>query len=446
MQRHLSSDLRKTRRSTLRSIIRMKTCPLSVLMIWLSCALGHAADWPQFRGPTADGVTTDETLPLNWSDKENLVWRTRLPGPGSSSPIVSGGKVFLTCYSGYGLDPRDPGDSKNLKRHALCLDRETGRILWDEEIVTDLPTAAYTGTYITTHGYASSTPVTDGRGVFFFMGNAGVHAFTLEGKKVWQAEVGEKSHEWGSGSSPILYDDLVIVNAALESNRLIALDRLTGKEVWSTMGFPASWNTPVIVRVQDHDELVVNASGKVRAFDPKTGVELWSCQSIKAAELCPSVIAHDGVIFIIGSPRGQAMAVRAGGKGDVSATHVLWQAERGSNVGSPVYHEGRLYFINDSRGIAICLDAASGAVVYEEPVSRQKRERWYATPLLSNGRLYCVSRQSGTFVLAATLKFEVLATNVFADDTSVFNASPAAADGRLYLRSDAYAYCLGGKP
>jgi outer membrane protein assembly factor BamB len=426
----------------------MKTSPLFRLMICLGCVVGQeskAADWPQFRGPTGDGVTTETTLPLTWDDKENRVWRTKLPGPGSSSPVVSGDKVFLSCYSGYGLDVRDPGDVKNLKRHALCLDKKTGQILWDQEIITDLPTASYTGTYITTHGYASSTPVTDGKGVFFFMGNAGVHAFTVDGKKVWQAEVGEKSHDWGSGASPILYENLVIVNAALESNRLIALDRLTGKEVWSTMGFPASWNTPTLIKVEGHDELVVNASGKLRAFDPKTGTELWSCQSIKAAELCPSIIAHDGVIFIIGSPRGQAMAVRAGGKGDVSTTHIVWQAERGSNVGSPVYHEGHLYFINDSRGVAICLDAATGAVVFEEPIAKQKRDRWYSTPLLANGRLYCVSRQSGTYVLAAKPQFELLATNTFADDRSISNASPAVADGRLYLRSDAYAYCVGTK-
>jgi outer membrane protein assembly factor BamB len=417
----------------------------TILLVALSFA-AQAADWPQFRGPTADGVTTDTNLPLTWSEKENLVWRTELPGPGSSSPIISGDKVFLTSYSGYGIDVKEPGDMKNLKRHALCLDKATGKILWNHEITTDLPNTPFAGTYITTHGYASSSAVTDGKGVFFFMANAGVFAYTVDGKPVWNVSVGEKAHDWGVGSSPILYGELLIVNAALESNQLLALDRKTGKTVWSATGFPASWNTPTIVKMDGHDELVVNSSGKLRAFDPKNGKELWSCTSIKAAELCPSIVAHDGVIFVIGHPGGQSQAVKAGGKGDVSATHIVWQAQKGSNVGSPVYKDGHLYFINDSRGVATCLDAKTGAVVYEQPLaSRQKRDRWYSTPLLAGDRLYCVGRQTGTYVLAAKPQFELLATNVISNDDSIANASPAVSDGQIFLRSNKYAYCFGTK-
>lgn len=416
---------------------------MRVLFLLCITTLSSFADWPQFRGPTADGVTMETNLPLTWSDKENIIWRTELPGPGSSSPIVTNDRVFLTCYSGYGLDPKNPGDMSKLVRHALCLDRKTGKILWDEKVKTDLPNKPFTGQYITTHGYASSSAVTDGKGVFFFMANAGVYAFTMDGRRVWNVSVGDKAHDWGVGSSPVLYGDLLIVNAAHESNQLLALDRKTGKTVWSTSGFPASWNTPAIVKVDGHDELVVNSSGKLRAFDPKDGKELWSCQSIKGAELCPSIAAHDGVIFVIGTPGGQSMAVKAGGKGDVSETHVVWRAQRGSNVSSPVYRDGHLYFVNDSRGVAVCLDAKTGEVVYEEPLMKQKRDRWYATPLLSGDRLYFVSRQSGTVVLAAKPQFETLATNVFANDDSVSNASPAVSDGMIFLRSNKFAYGIG---
>ncbi len=417
----------------------MKPTPLLILALALPTI---AADWPQFRGPTGDGVTTETNLPLTWSEKENLVWRTELPGPGSSSPIVVGERVFLTSYSGYGVDASAPGEMSNLKRHALCLNRRDGKILWQHEVKTDLPDKPYQGQYITMHGYASSTPVSDGASVFFFLGNAGVHAFGVDGKKLWNVSVGDRAHDWGVGSSPILYGDLLIVNAALESNTLLALDKRNGKNVWSATGFPASWNTPTIVKVGGHDELVVNASGKLRAFDPKTGVELWSCTSIKAAELCPSVVAHDGVIYVIGSPNGQSMAVRAGGRDDVSATHVVWQAPKGSNFGSPVIHGGHLYFVNDSRGLALCLDVKTGAVVYEQPMS-PKRDRWYASPVLSGDRLYYVSRTSGTVVLAAKPQFEVLATNVIAGDESVTNASPAVSNGQLSLRTGRYAYCFG---
>ncbi|MEQ1860547.1 MAG: PQQ-binding-like beta-propeller repeat protein [Chthoniobacteraceae bacterium] len=413
--------------------------PLALFCLSL---VSFAADWPRFRGPRGDGVTTETSLPLTWSEKENLVWRTELPGPGSSSPIVVGERVFLTSYSGYGVDASAPGEMSNLKRHAICLSRRDGKILWQHEVKTDLPDKPYQGQYITMHGYASSSAVSDGASVFFFFGNAGVHAFGINGKKLWDVSVGDRAHDWGHGSSPILYGDLLIVNAALESDTLLALDKRTGKTVWSANRFPNSWNTPTIVQVDGHDELVISASGKLRAFDPKTGAELWSSRSIKAAELCPSVLAHDGVIFILGSPKGESMAVRAGGKGDVSATHVVWEAVKGSNVGSPVYRDGHIYFVNDARGMALCLDAKTGAVVYEQPMSR-KRDRWYASPVLSGDRLYYVSRTSGTMVLAAKPQFEVLATNVIAGDDSVSNASPAVSNEQILLRTGRYAYCFG---
>jgi outer membrane protein assembly factor BamB len=413
----------------------------SRLLLCIFAMSALAGEWPQFRGPTGDGIAKDATPPLKWTEKENLVWRTELPGPGSSSPIVSGDRVFLTSYSGYGVDVKEPGELANLKRHVLCLSRQNGKILWQHEVKTALPDKPYQGQYITMHGYASSSAATDGKSVYFFLGNAGVHAFTVEGRALWNVDVGSIAHDWGAGSSPVVYGDLLVVNAAHESNTLLALDRGTGKTVWSVKGFPASWNTPAIVKVAGHDELVVNANGKLRAFDPKTGAELWSCQGIKAAELCPSIVAHDGVIFVIGSPSGQGMAVRAGGQGDVSATHVLWQMPKGSNVGSPVYHDGHIYFVNDSRGKALCVNAATGEVVYEEPISPQ-RDRWYASPVLAQGRLYYVGRTAGTVVLAAKPKFEVLATNRIADDATVFNGSPALCASQIFLRSDRYAYCF----
>lgn len=415
-----------------------------LLSIVLSTS-AFAADWPRFRGPTGDGLTTETNLPLKWSEKENLVWRTELPGPGSSSPIVSGDRVFLTCYSGYGVDEKEPGDLAQLKRHAVCLSRRDGKILWQHEVKAEAPDKPFTGQYITMHGYASGSPVTDGKDVFFFLGNAGVHAFTVDGRKLWQATVGLRAHEWGGGTSPVLYGDLLLVNAAHESNTLFALDRRTGQTVWSATGFPASWNTPTIVKAGGRDEVIISSNGKLRAFDPKTGKELWWCEGIKAAELCPSIVAADGVLYILGHPRGESMAVRAGGMGDVTATNVLWRAAKGSNVGSPVVHGGHLYFVNDSRGVALCLNAKTGEVVYEQPILPGKRDRWYASPVLSGDRLYYVSRTSGTVVLAARPQFEVLATNVFADDPSVSNASPAVSNGQIFLRSNRYAYCIGAR-
>lgn len=407
--------------------------------------VGLATDWPSFRGPTGDGVVpAEENPPLEWSESRSLLWRTELPGPGSSSPIVVGDRVFLSCYSGYGLDKKAPGDISQLRRHALCLDRKTGNILWDQALPPAEREEPYQGEYITTHGYASGTPASDGSQVYFYFAHQGLHAFSLDGKKVWERNLGTKPHPWGSGSSPLVHGNLVFVNAALESDTLHALDSRTGETVWSVTGFPNSWGTPVLANVAGRQELIVNASGRLRAFDPETGREWWSCQSIRAAELCPSVLVHDGVCYVIGHPGGEAIAVKAGGNGDVSATHVLWRIKKGSNVSSPVWHDGLLYFVNDSRGTIHCLKAADGTVVFEEKIS-PARDRWYASPVLSHGRLYFVGRTSGTVVIAAKPAFEVLATNRFADDTSVSNASPAVSGNVMFLRSDRYAYAVGDR-
>jgi hypothetical protein len=419
--------------------------PTAIAGLLAASNLSLAADWPRFRGPNGDGTTADTRIPLKWSETENIVWRTPLPGPGSSSPIVSGPRVFLTSYSGYGGTTNNPGDISKLTRHALCLDRATGKILWSHAVKATQPNKPFQGQYITTHGYASSSPVTDGRNVYFFFANEGVFAFTVEGQPLWNMSVGFKAHDWGNGTSPILHDNLLIVNAAIESDTLFALDKSTGKTVWSVRGgFPASWNTPTLAKVAGRAELLVNASGKLRAFNPADGAELWSSRGIRGAELCPSVVVHDAVAYVIGLPgTGQAMAVRAGGSGDVSATHVLWEIKKGSNVGSPVVHGGHLYWVNDSRAILYCAKAATGEILFEQPLPVQRRDRVYASPILSGGRLYFVSRTSGTFVVAAKPQYELLAHNVIADDDSVFNASPAVADGRIFLRSDRFAYCLG---
>jgi hypothetical protein len=424
----------------------MKSLPAMLLATLFPAMLAPspAADWPRFRGPFGDGTCVETGLPLKWTDSD-VTWRAELPGPGSSSPIVVGNAVFLSAYSGYGTDPKNPGEPAGLTRHAICLNRADGKILWKHDVKLTTPDKPFQGQYITMHGYASSTPVSDGTNVYFFFGPAGVHAYTLQGRELWRASVGDKAHDWGNGSSPILHDNLLIVNAAIEGDSLVALDKRTGREVWAVRkGFPSSWNTPVVAKVGAREELIVNASARLRAFDPATGKELWSCRGIRAAELCPTVVVRDGVVYLLGAPgRSAAMAVRAGGNGDVSETNILWELKTGSNVSSPALHGGHLFWANDSTGTLYCVKAATGEVVFEQPLSSERGNRVYASPILSEGRLYFVSRNRGTFVVAAKPLFELLAQNVLAGDTSVFNASPAVADGQIFLRSDRFAYCIG---
>jgi outer membrane protein assembly factor BamB len=405
------------------------------------CLLGSglltsAGDWPGFRGPTGDGVATDSGLPTTWSAKSNVVWKTKLPGPGTSSPIVVGKKVLVTSYSGYAVDRKDPGDIDKLVRHLVCLDRDTGKVLWTRDVPAVQPEHRC-GDYLDLHGYASSTPASDGKNVFVFFGKSGVLAYDLGGKKLWTASVGTRTDGWGSASSPVLYKDLVIVNAGVESGALVALDKKKGTEVWRARGISESWTTPVLVKVPGSGtELVVSASKKVLGFDPDSGKELWRTDSF-TWYVCPTVVAHDGVVYAL--QNDACVAVKAGGRGNVTKTHTLWKKNLGSVVPSPVYHKGHLYW---ATGTALCVKADDGSVVYRKRLTPDPGNV-YASPLLGDGKIYYVSRTKGAYVVAPGPEFKQLAHNTLEPDKSVCNGSPAVSEGRLLLRSDRYLYCIG---
>ncbi len=403
---------------------------LSVFIFLAQAVL--AENWPQFRGPGGLGISQEKDLPITWSDAENIVWKTAMPGYGSSSPIALDGKLYVTCYSGYGMASKS-GGMEDLLLHLVCVDAKTGKIIWNERIKPTLPESKR----VREHGYAAQTPVTDGEYLYVFFGKSGVFKFDLKGNKIWQTSVGTKTHGWGSGTSPVLFENLVIVNASVESKLLVALDKNTGKEVWQAGGMDEAWNTPHLVKLPNgKHELAVSVSKWILGFDPKTGKELWRCKGI-ADYICPSIVSHKGVLYALGGRSSKAIAVRSGGRGDVTETHKLWQADVGANVCSPVVHDGHLYWISDRNQTAYCLSLADGSIKYSEQIGPQP----YASALLADGRLYVVSRNGGTFVLAAKPQFEQLTLNKL-EDRSTFNASAIACNGTLILRSDKNLYCI----
>jgi outer membrane protein assembly factor BamB len=392
------------------------------------------ADWLQFRGPGGLGIAPDKNLPLTWSEKTNITWRTEMLGPGASSPIVVGERVFVTCYSGYGLSKDDPGDQKNLKRHLVCLERKTGKILWTRDVAALLPEPNY-ASYQSLHGYASSTAVSDGKSVWVFYGKSGVLRYDLDGKELWRKSVGTKTYYWGVGLSPILHKDLLIINASTESGAIYALDKNTGKEIWKADGIDESWSTPTLVKLPNgQTELVVSGSHKIMGFDPDSGKELWHSDSFDWY-VCPSVTAHDGVVYTL--QNSTAVAVKAGGRGDVTKSHTVWQKKFGATVTSMVYHDGHSYWANFNR--AFCLKASDGEEVYREDL--QGGGDFYGSPVLADGKIYYTSRENGVFVVEASPKFKAVAHNKL--DASVFNATPAVSGSQLFLRSDRYLYCIG---
>jgi outer membrane protein assembly factor BamB len=403
----------------------------------VSAIASSSADWPSFRGPDGMGVAAAK-LPVSWSASENIAWKTPLPGAGASSPVVFGDRIYVTCYTGYFV-PGEPGGSlDDLKRHLIALNRDNGQIIWDRPRAAKLPEEKQ----IRDHGFAASTPAVDAERIYVFFGKSGVVAFSHRGEQLWEADVGERTDGWGSASSPVLYKDLVFINASVESDSLVALDRATGKEKWRAQGIKDSWNTPILVKAESgRIELIVAIQGKVLAFDPDKGDRLWSCDTDITWYMVPSMVAANGVVYCFGGRSGVAsLAVKTGGSGDVTDSHRLWTSKNGSNVSSPVYHEGYLYWAHDSRGEAYCAKAESGEVVYQQRMNRAGQ--FYASSLLADGKVYHLTRDGKTFVLAAKPEYEELAINDLRDG-GLFNGSPAVDGTRLLIRSDKFLYCVG---
>ena len=409
------------------------------LALLLIPGLTAAGDWPRFRGPNGAAVSDDTGTPVHWGPTENIAWRTTLPGGGASSPITTGAKVFVTCYTGEG---------SKVQRTLVCVDEQTGQILWQKTIKgvenEDRPNGMLQG-----HGYASSTPATDGERIYILFGKAGVFAFDLEGKQLWQKSVGTGSAPmgFGSGASPIVYKNLVIVNAAAESKTIYAFDGKTGKEVWKSPAesLASCWGTPLLVDLPDgKQELVISVPYEIWGFNPDSGKFLWYCEGVDTNALCTSLVARDGIVYAVAGgpgPRGSA-AVRAGGTDDVTKTHLLWKNSIGTYVPSPVLVGDHLYWVNDD-GIANCVSRETGKTVYNKRL--QGAGQVYASLVAAGDKLYAVARNGKTFVLSASPEFQELAVNALDSDAGTCNAGPAVSNGRLLLRSNKYLYCIGGK-
>ena len=437
--------------------------PLIQMMVAVSMVLWSSdiyAEWARFRGPNGNGISTEKhPLPTNWNGTRNLQWKIPLPGPGSSSPIVVGDKIFVTYWSGYGMDRRNPGELKQLRRHLICIDRHTGKTLWSVAIAARLPEISYSG-MITQHGYASHTPVSDGKHVYAFFGKSGVFCFDMEGKQVWQRHIGMESDPEGRGSasSPILHKDLLIVTAGAESEALVALDRKTGKEVWrqEAAGLNATWGTPALAQAGlNRTDLVIAVPREIWGLNPNTGRLRWYSSGLSSGNANSSAISHDGIVYAIesGARGAGGMAVRAGGKGDVTGSRVVWSARHANRTATPILYKERLYTF--SNRIVTCIDAATGAEIFKArlsasdaapPARGSSRRRGfgsdYASPVIGDGKIFFVTRSGQVFVLKASERFELLAVNQMGEEGEDFSSTPAISQGRLFLRSNRNLYCL----
>ncbi|NNE91582.1 MAG: PQQ-binding-like beta-propeller repeat protein [Verrucomicrobiales bacterium] len=460
------------------------------LSLFFSSFSTFAEDWLRFRGPNGTGIYDGKkTVPTTWSEGgENVKWKVELPGKGISSPILVGDKIFLTTWSGYGIDLENAGEQENLQRHLVCLNRKTGEEIWNKAVKAELPEDRWGG-MIAQHGYASHTPVSDGERVYVFYGKTGVYAYDLDGNELWNKSVGtgRDPRGWGTASSPILHKNLLIVNAAIEDRAIYAFDKKTGEEVWKQQvdSLTDVWSTPVLVEAGEGEErrtdLIVPVPYEVWGMNPETGKLRWYCEGINSSNVSSSPAVDGDTVYIVGGRNGGALAVKAGGKGDVTKSHVLWSDTIRGRIVSPVVHKNQLAFVRD--GIITCLDKKTGDEIYrarveanapqpaklafnggsEEffPVQNPRGKgggsgrgfgrggyggggQDYASPVLINGKIYAFNHRGECVVaeLGGT-EFKQIAFNRLGDGGQTwFHATPAVVDGEMFVRSMTSLYCI----
>ena len=422
-------------------------------------ALDPSADarWPGWRGANGQGVAAGAKVPLEWSETKNIVWKTELPGRGHSSPIVWGDRIFVTtAVEGElvpgsprmkhpmpdGTDFRHPDAMGDDHRHAfkvLAVDARDGKIAWERTAWEGVPVDSRHKRA----SFASATAVTDGERVYAYFGTEGLYAYDFAGTLAWKFAPGVVgSASVGLGTSPVLYNDLVILLCDEENGEksfIVGLDRRTGKEVWRTArNIELSWATPVVVSANGRDELVTAGNEANIAYDPATGKELWRTKGLLNNAVGTPLVGDGVVVIYSGYPDKISMAVKPGGSGDVT-DKVLWRYTKGSAyVPSGILYEGLVYLLTD-KGLVTCLDAKTGAVVYEgqrPPVPANLM----ASPVAVDGRLLLMSQDGDTFVVTAGPKFAVERTNPLGEPIS---ASAAVVGGRLYIRGEKHLFAIG---
>jgi outer membrane protein assembly factor BamB len=402
--------------------VALTLCPLSLVLP----PSAHAADWPQFRGPGGAGVAADVGLPATWDVKTgtNVRWQTDLPARGVSCPVVAKGKLYVTCCSGYRQD----------RLHVLCLDAATGKKLWERQFTATGSTNCHPKTSM-----AGATPVSDGGRVFALFGTGDVAALDAGGNLLWYRALVRDyptiTNQVGLAASPVLWKDVLLLplENAGDQSLALALDARTGKNLWKAeRQRDINWVTPLVRPRADGADVLFQSSGELTAYDIQTGEKRWA-YSGGGLSTIPMPIAVDGLVL---ASAGEAAALRP--SPDRGAPVVAWTTNKlHSGYTTPLYYRKRLYAING--GFLDCLSAEDGKAAAGRV---RLRGNFWASPVAADGRVYVVNEEGTTFVIRAGDKPEVIATNSLGEEVV---ATPAIADGALFLRTSERLYCIGLK-
>jgi outer membrane protein assembly factor BamB len=407
----------------------MKTAQ-SFLFLALAMCLS-ANDWPQWRGPKADGVAEGQRLPLRWSQTENVRWSVKLPGWGTSSPVIYGNRLFVTSEV-------EQGGRKSLL--TICFDRDTGKELWRHDFGLGINQRTHEKSNL-----AANTPAVTGDAIYVAFANSDIARYSHDGKLVWTTRYmhlfGDPKMAWGYSVSPVVLEDSVLLPWDHHKGPcyLIGLDKQTGQIAWKKdRPIGTAHATPLIVKHHGQTDILVSSKNRLTAFDAKTRTELWQYGEGAGpfnGEIIVSPVYGDGMVFLQLWRQSPIHAIRLVGNG--KPPEVVWVSERpGPQEGSPLYYRGLLYVLMDN-GVLVCLDGKTGREVYRRRLAGASN----SSPVASNGRIYLSDTEGSTFVVKAGREFELLGTNSLGERIT---ASPAISENRLFFRTDSHLYCIEG--
>lgn len=408
----------------------MKKLAVSLALLFVFASSLQAADWPAWRGSTGQGFCEETNVPVTWSETENVKWKVPLEYQGNSTPIVFGNKIFLTQANGEGAT-----------RSLLCLSREDGKLLWRQDVAYPEKEPSWNPNW-----YCNASPVTDGERVIVSFGSAGVYCYDTGGKELWKrTDLGTWSHKFGNGSSPIIYGELAIQwcgpNEKQGRNFLLAVNKETGETIWEHDEQFGSWGTPVIIKHDGRDQLLLSTQPSLKGLDPKTGRELWRCDG-HDKYVYTSPLYAKGVVVAMTGYRGQAFAVKLGGSGDITGDRLWLHPRNIQRVGSGMIVGDYVYIVEEN-GVPHCYELTTGEEVWKV-TQRLTGGRTWGSMVHAEGRLYVLTKNGTTFVFAASPKYELLATNRVGRGESS-NSSPVISDGEIFLRTFRNLYCIAQK-
>jgi outer membrane protein assembly factor BamB len=450
---HASSFILRFARKDSLVKYRLPLVAIAFIVLGLQPSLGlqqaiaqsPAGNWPQWRGPLGTGAAPQGNPPLKWDASTNIQWKVRIPGDGTSTPIVWGDKVFVQTAK----PAKEAGGAASATEPyqfiLMCLDRNNGKLLWQKVCREEIPHEPFRPG---DGSFAAASAMTDGEHVYAFFGSRGLYCLDLAGNLKWEVDLGDQQtrNDFGEGATPALHGNTIVVPWDHEDEDfIVALDKRTGEELWrQTRDEPTGWSTPLIVEHHGQTQVITCGTNRVISYDLATGKQIWNCEGL-TANVIPTPVTANGIVYATSGFRGsKLLAIKLGATGDLTGTSsILWRLDKDTPyVPSPLLSGSRLYFFKSNDAIFTCLDIRTGKPHFSNQRIGDLGSKVYPSPVAAAGRVYLTGRNGTTVVIKDADQLEVLSTNVLGEP---IDASPSIVGNQLFLRGREHLYCIAEK-